>query len=233
MNAPGPDQPRRGYCDHPRLHWHYPCDSCRAEERAELAKLRADIAYRQDEKEITLHIQDEYSDMLRRMARRCGKMRQGLLAFQGKAKEYRAEATRLRTALARAEATAVAAVEALEAQGAVVEALNRENARLCADLLAAEGQGMEAACQYCTSTPCHPNCPRGLGYVAGPVEAEVRVEWGAVNDDQGAPMYNPLPLGGPDLHPLPREWWQLVRRTVTTSPWVEVPAEDEGPDDAR
>ncbi len=41
----------------------------------ELAKLRADIAYRQDEKEITLHIQDEYSQMLRGMARRAGYLR--------------------------------------------------------------------------------------------------------------------------------------------------------------
>lgn len=52
---------------------------------------------------------------------------------------------------------------------------------------------------------------------------EGRVEWGAVNDDHGAPMDNPLPLAGPDLRGLPPEEWKLVRRELWASPWQEVP----------
>jgi len=64
------------------------------EAEAEIRTLRADIAVRQEEKEITLHIQNEYSAMLRAMARRAAKWRH-------KARQHMREMLRAKDAIRR------------------------------------------------------------------------------------------------------------------------------------
>ena len=53
--------------------------------------------------------------------------------------------------------------------------------------------------------------------------SEGYVQFGAVNEDEGAPMHNPLPLVGPDLDGLEPPW-VLVRREVWQTPWTEYPS---------
>lgn len=85
--------------------------------------LRGDIAARQEEKEIQLHIQDEYSTMLRRMARRSvhwrrywnGAVSLGRTGWANQETRHKADIARLATATGLAE-DADAGVDEIEAE---------------------------------------------------------------------------------------------------------------------
>lgn len=190
----------------------------------ELAKLRADIAYRQEEKEITLHVQDEYSTALRTMARRAvqwklNTAKQGEAAYRLAAANadlrsdqvsYEKDQEALTRALHAARAENVELAGRLEqAEERLVEIHGERNAARAAVLvLELENEELRAAAPSAPSVE-----PEPVG--------DVREEWGYQAPGRDRPT------------PQSTEVWATLsakqtggtvyRRTVTTMPWVAVP----------